>query len=363
MAILAETPAAGLVADGVTGAGVDIVVGGDTHRDTHTLEIATVTAAPITTFTISNDAAGYAAACDRIRSYGDPDRVVVGLEGTRSYGIGLARALSTARFRVVEVERPSRAQRRAGKSDPIDAHLAVLSVLRAGGTGQWTQPRADGAREALRILLAARDGLATSRTAQINRLRALLLTGNDDDRRLARASMSATTLTTLIRRRARRDDTVDTAVRRIECRRLAQSIRDGATALKDNKEQLAALVTQLAPRLLEHIGVGPVSAAYTIVAWSHPGRCRDDAAFASLAGVNPIPASSGRTTRHRLNRGGDRRLNQAIHTIAVNRWRTDPRTHAYIARRRADGKTDREIRRSLKRYIAREIYKTLEHTT
>ena len=95
------------------------------------------------------------------------------------------------------------------------------------------------------------------------------------------------------------------------------------------------------------------------MSWSHPGRCRNDAAFAALAGVNPIPASSGRTTRHRLNRGGDRHLNQALHTIAITRWRSCPRTHAYIARRRAEGKTDREIRRILKRYIARELYRTL----
>ena len=115
----------------------------------------------------------------------------------------------------------------------------------------------------------------------------------------------------------------------------------------------------LAPGLTQRPGIGPVTAAQTIVAFSHPGRCRNDAAFASLAGTCPIPASSGRTVRHRLNRGGDRALNRAIHTIATVRMRDCPATQAYIARRTAEGKTIREIKRCLKRYITRELYRSL----
>jgi transposase len=120
-----------------------------------------------------------------------------------------------------------------------------------------------------------------------------------------------------------------------------------------------ALVTHLAPRLLAKHGVGPVSAAQAIVSWSHPGRCRNEAAYAALAGASPVPASSGRIVRHRLNRGGDRQLNRALHDILLTRWRSCQRTRAYIARRRAEGKTDPEIRRCLKRYIARELYRSL----
>jgi transposase len=171
--------------------------------------------------------------------------------------------------------------------------------------------------------------------------------------------MNSQALTTIIRRRGRLDDTREQAVRRAEARRLALGIREADQALVANKKQLAALVTELAPTLLTKVGIGPVSAAQAIVSWSHHGRCRNDAAFAALAGASPIPASSGRTVRHRLNRGGDRQLNRALHDIVLTRWRICPRTHAYIAKRRAQGKTDNEIRRQLKRYIVRELYRTL----
>ena len=196
----------------------------------------------------------------------------------------------------------------------------------------------------------------------VNRLRALLLTGNDADRMLARGSMSAPSLTTIIRRRGHLNESREQAVRRAEARRLALGIREADQALVENKKQLAALVTELAPTLLTKVGVGPVSAAQALVSWSHHDRCRNDAAFAALAGTNPLPASSGRTVRHRLNRGGDRALNRAIHTIATSRMRHCPKTRAYLARRTAEGKTPREIRRCLKRYIARQLYRTLTTT-
>lgn len=148
-------------------------------------------------------------------------------------------------------------------------------------------------------------------------------------------------------------------MRRAEARRLANAIRAAAAELAANKRHLAGLVRGLAPALLDKTGVGPVSAAQAIVSWSHRGRCRSDAAFAALAGASPLQASSGRTTRHRLNRGGDRQLNRALHDITLTRWRADPRTHDYIARRRAAAKNDTEIRRALKRYVARELYRYL----
>jgi transposase len=284
---------------------------------------------------------------------------VVGWEGTRCYGIGLARALSAAGLSVVEVERPKREHRRGrGKSDRIDAHLAVLAVLRTD-PARLPTPRADGDREALRILLAGRAELVDTQTRHINQLRALLLTGDDSERAMSHGRVTQAWLDRLIRRRGTGTQTREQAVRRAETRRLALAIRAAGRDLKTNHDQLAAIITDRAPGLLARHGIGPVSAAQAIVSWSHPGRCRTEAAFAALAGASPIPASSGHTTRHRLNRGGDRQLNRALHTIALTRWRSCPHTHAYITRRRAEGKTDRDIQRILKRYIARQLYRTL----
>jgi transposase len=143
-------------------------------------------------------------------------------------------------------------------------------------------------------------------------------------------------------------------------RTLSRRCQAMRTEAADHQTALRTIVRAWRPDLLDTFGVGPVVAAVILCAWSHPGRCRNEAAFASLAGVAPIPASSGLTTRHRLNRCGDRQLNRALHTIALNRMRYDATTRAYVERRRADGRTDREIRRCLKRYIARQLYRQLE---
>ena len=338
---------------------VDAVVGVDTHRDTHEVEIAYPSGTPIATCSISNDSAGYAELLAWILAHTPGLRVAVSIEGTRSYGAGLARAVTAAGLLVLECEQPHRKQRRGkGKSDPIDAHLAVLSALQLDADRLPT-PRVDGDREALRILLGARRELTTTRTGQANRLRALLLDADDTDRQIARGRLTEATLAGLARRRPPREASRDQAERSAEIRRLALALREATRALKANRAQLQAIVDELAAGLTDRRGIGPVSAAQAIVSFSHPGRCRNDAAFAALAGTSPVEASSGRTVRHRLNRGGDRALNCAIHTIALARMRSCPTTRAYIARRSAQGKTPREIRRCLKRYIARQLYRAL----
>jgi transposase len=338
---------------------VDAVVGIDTHRDTHEAEIADATGTPIATVQIDNDSAGFVALLAWIAEYTPGPRIAVSVEGTRSYGVGVARTLAAAGLLVLECEQPNRRQRRGkGKSDPIDAHLAVLSALRLDAD-RLPAMRADGDREALRILLGAREDIIAASTAQTNRLRALLLAGDDTDRHAARGALTVTALVTLARRRLVRDASREHAIRHAEIRRLALALREASRQLADNSKQLHAVVADLAPGLMDHHGVGPVTAAQAVVSFSHPGRCRNDAAFAALAGTCPLPASSGRTVRHRLNRGGDRALNRAVHTIALTRMRSCPRTRAYVARRTAEGKTSREIRRCLKRYIARELYRTL----
>lgn len=299
---------------------VDAVIGGDTHRDTHALEMLTPSGATIATLAIDNDDDGFLDAIAWIAEHAPGPRIVVGLEGTRSYGIGLARAVRAAGLVIVEVEHPRRGDRRRGKSDPIDARLAALQVLRMAADRLPT-PRADGDREGLRILLGARREMTVTKTKQINRLRALLLGGDDRDRDLSRGALTDGRLQAIVRRRGRGGESAEQAVRRGETRRLAIAIRSAIDELAGNKRQLATLVNAVAPALLHRSGVGPVSAAQAIVSWSHRGRCRNDAAFAALAGSSPIPASSGRTVRYRLNRGGDRQLNRALHDITLTRWR------------------------------------------
>jgi transposase len=211
----------------------------------------------------------------------------------------------------------------------------------------------------LRILLTDREELTSSVTAQTNRLRALLRDGGDQDRALARKELSATVLSRLIRRRQPPEADHAQAVRIDEIRRLAHSLRVTRRELASNRTRLKQIADELAPGLTEQRGIGPVTAAQAIVSFSHPGRCRSDAAFAKLAGTSPIEASSGQTKRYRLNRAGDRKLNSALHTIAISRMTHCPDTKAYVARRIAEGKTEREVRRCLKRYITRWLYRFL----
>lgn len=334
------------------------VIGADTHRDTHTLCMLAPTGAGIADTEIDNTTTGYAIALEWITNHAPAGQVIIGVEGSRSYGIGLARALAAAGHQVTEISRVRRPDPRKGKSDQIDAHAIARAVL-AADTATLPTPRADADREALRILLRARTDMTDAHTAATNRLKALLLTGDDTDRRLARGALTLTALTSLTRRRSHRGDDTATTTRRGELTRLARTLTRLHHDLTSNRKARTDILDQLTPELLHTTGIGPVTAAQAVVSWSHPGRVRDDAAFAALAGTCPIPASSGQTTRHRLNRGGDRDLNHAVYIIALTRWRTCPRTHDYITRRRAEGKTDREICRALKRYITREVHRKL----
>jgi transposase len=323
------------------------------------VEIADPAGKPIMTMQIGNDSAGFTQLLAAIAEVVPGPRVAVCIEGTRSYGIGLARALAAAGLLVLECEQPARKQRRGrGKSDPIDAHLAVLAALRLDA-GRLPVPRSDGDREALRILLVARQEITEASTAQSGRLRALLLAGDDADRRTARMALTRTALAALAGRELCAGARHEQAVRQAEIRRLALALGQARQQLRANRAQLLAIVDDIAPGLTSRYGIGPVSAAQAIVSFSHPGRCRSEAAYAALGGTSPLPASSGQIIRHRLNRGGDRALNRAIHAIAIVRMRSCPRTRAYVARRTAEGKTTREIRRCLKRYIARELDRQL----
>ena len=177
--------------------------------------------------------------------------------------------------------------------------------------------------------------------------------------------LTAAQVNQILRWRARTED-LATGIARAEAVRLAKRVADLDEDLRVNHNQLTVVIrASKAATLLDKTGIGPVTVAVVLAAWSHAGRVRSEAAFAALAGVNPIPASSGNTVRHRLNRGGDRRLNRALHMAVITRMTHDPATRAYVERRRAEGRTTKEIRRCLKRYLARQLYRTLNalHTT
>jgi transposase len=205
----------------------------------------------------SNDSVGYAETLAWVFEHGPGPRLVLSIEGTRSYGIGLARAAATAGLPVIEAEQPSRKHRRGrGKSDTIDAHLAVLYAL-GSDAAKLPTPRADGDREAPRILLRARQELTTTSTGQTNRLRALLRDGNDADRRLARTRFTHTVLASVARRRLPAHASRDQAVRHAEIRRLAVALRQATRDLKANRDQLATIINDLAPGLTDRPGIAP----------------------------------------------------------------------------------------------------------
>ena len=291
------------------------------------------------------------------RTGGDLDGLWV-IEGVGTYGARLARVANDTGYAVAEAGRMNaRANRGVGKSDPLDARRIAQSVL-AVDEGMLRRPRADdGVRAAVRVLIASRDHLSAERTSAVNALTALIRVadlGIDAHRPLTAAQITA-----MAGWRARDEDPA-TAAARQEAVRLAKRVIAADREIAANTKQLTDLLNASPARvLLDKPGIGPVTAAVTLAAWSHPGRVRSEAAFASLAGVNPIPASSGNTVRHRINRGGDRRLNRALHMATVTRIRMDPRTRANVEKRTAEGRTPREIRRCLKRYLARQIYRQL----
>jgi transposase len=262
--------------------------------------------------------------------------------------------------RVVEVARPKRPARRTGaKTDAIDAVRAARQALSHDQQHQ-VLPRRRGDREALRVLLTTRRHVSSNRVAAINQLKALIVGAPEE----LRAELRGVATTAQIGRCAGlRDRPAKSLEHRMTVRVLrttAQRIQVLHAEIDELTAALDTLVGSIAPWLVELPGVGPVTAAQVLVSWSYAGRLRSEAAFAALAGTNPIPASSGQLTRHRLNRSGDRQLNAALHTIALTRLRYDPETRAYAARRTTQGKTRRDIRRCLKRSIARQLFKLLE---
>ena len=337
---------------------VDYVLGVDTHRDEHVLAVVTAPAGAV----VAGSAApangrGYREAL-RFAERVAPGRRAWAIEGTGSYGAGLARYLSEHGEAVLEVSRIPRTERRlSGKDDTLDAARTARAAL-ASETRAW--PRAGERREALRLLLAVRRGAVDVRREALTQLRAVIVTAPEPLRQELRRLPEGKLLDRCSRLRGTSSAAADELATRLVLRSLAHRIRAATSEAAELEHEMLAHVRALAPALLDEPGVGPIVAAQLIVAWSHPGRLRSEACFARLAGVAPIPASSGQTQRHRLSRGGDRQLNRALHTIVLHRRQHDPATRDYIAKRISEGKSTRDATRLLKRYLARHLYRVLQ---
>ena len=338
----------------------DYVIGGDPDRDTIDLAVLhTGTGAVRAHIAASAAADGYLRVIDWAEEHA-PGRRVWALEGTGSFAAGLAEALAQAGEQVVEVGASRRP--RGAKNDRIDAVAAARTAL---AREHQASPRARGLREAIRALTVTRESVLVSRTKAINELKSLIVTAPEHLRARLRG-------VSLARQLDRVEQLAATGACEVQHRTTVLALRSVAARIRFLSGQVAELDPQIAellaqhpagPALLAQPGVGPTVAARVIMAWSHPGRVRDEAAFASLAGVAPLEASSGLRTRHRLNRGGDRALNRALHTVAITRTRCHPPTRAYHERRTAEGKSHKEIRRCLKRAIARQLYRVMQAAT
>ncbi|MFI9325901.1 IS110 family transposase [Kitasatospora aureofaciens] len=334
------------------------VVGGvDTHTDFHQAAVIDSIGRHLATESFPTDPDGYRRLLDWLRSHGDV--MAVGVEGTGAYGAELARYLRANQVTVVDVDRPDRRARRAnGKSDPVDAYAAATAVLSGRASGM---PKTrDGIVEAIRSLRVVRRSAIKSRTQTINQIRTLIVTAPSEVRDKLRPMPTTELIRYLARSRPGTDPSDPACAVRIALRRLARRYQYLTEEIADADAELKPLVAQAAPELVALPGIGTETAAQLLItAGDNPDRLRSEASFAHLCAAAPIPASSGRTNRHRLNRGGDRQANNALHTIALVRMRWDTRTKDYVIRRTAEGMTKKDILRCLKRFIAREVYKHL----
>jgi transposase len=324
-----------------------VAIGVDTHKQWHVAVALDRLGRLIDSVTVDATAVGYRRLLVWAREVGEP---AFGIEGCGSYGAGLARFLVDHGAVVFECERPRRGDRRRGKNDLIDATLAARRVVNGEGL---SHPRGAGRREQLRVLLLERRGATRARTAALNQLDAAIVTAPAELRtRLDRIPKRRLVLTAA--RLQGRSGGVSDVLRRI-----ARRIQLLSAEIDEIDRTLDQLVATAAPSLLAECGVGPVCAAQLLVSSGDSARMATEASFAALAGTSPLDASSGKQRRHRLNRGGDRQLNWALHVIALQRVHHHEQTKAYYQRLLADGKTTKEAKRCIKRALARHFYHRL----
>jgi transposase len=330
------------------------VTGGvDTHADVHVAAALDPIGGLLGVGEFPATLAGYACLLEWLGGFGTV--CLVGIEGTGSYGAGLARHITAAGVRVVEVDRSDRQdRRRQGKSDPLDAVSAARAAQ--SGKARGAPKGRDGAVEAIRALMVAKRSARSERIQTINQARALVLTGPDDIRVRFAKHTAAGLVSELAALRPRPGAVVGYATR-IALRELGRRVQFLDGQLERLDELIVPLVTGRAPGLLTLYGVGPdIAAMLLVAAGDHPERLRSEAAWAHLCATAPIPASSGKVTRHRLNPGGDRQANHALWRIVITRMSSHPPTRAYVERRTKQGRSKKEIIRCLKRYVARQVY-------
>jgi transposase len=333
------------------------VIGGmDTHADQHVAAACDSLGAVLGTDSFPTTAAGYRRLLRWLQSFGSVEKV--GVEGTGSYGVGLARHLAAEQVVTIEVNRQNRqARRRHGKTDAVDAVAAARAVISGDATG--TPKTHDGGVEALRALKIVHRSAHKSRTQALNQIRDLVTTAPEELRVELRGLKRRALLATCAAfRPADRDDLV--SVTKLALRGLARRVidLDGELTLLDARRR--RITTAIAPQLCAAFGVGPDTASgLLLAAGDNPERMRSERTWSSLLASNPIEASSGKIVRHRLNRGGDRQGNSALWRIVLVRMGSDPTTKAYVERRTKEGKSKPEIMRCLKRYVARETFDLL----
>lgn len=336
---------------------ITVFAGVDTHKDTHVLCVLDSLGRKVLTASFPASARGYR---ELARAIGEPSRcAAVGIEGTCSFGAGLTSYPAAEGFEVREVLRPKRDRRRRGsqKNDFLDAERAARAAM--AGDGATVPKSRDGWAEAARPALRAREILVRTQTQAMNAAKSLLNTAPEPIRAKYSGLSGRNLMKSLKRRRSATGDPIfDTLLAALSS--LAATWLDAESMASELKARMDAVVRDLAPAMLEIEGCGVLSAVELgVAAGDNPGRMRSEASFAMLCGASPIEASSGRAVRHRLNRGGNRRANRALHSIVTSRMCTDGRTASYIARRISEGKSKREAMRCLKRYVAREVYKAL----
>ncbi|MGO9150211.1 MAG: IS110 family transposase [Acidimicrobiales bacterium] len=338
---------------------VDVVIGVDTHVATHSAALVSAhTGAVLAEITVEATPEGY----EELVEFADEHSGLRAwaIEGTGGHGAGLARHLAKNDELVVELDRPVRQKRRNGaKSDPLDAIRAAREALSRTKLGT---PRSTGERQALSVLLAARNSAVGAAKIARQQLFSLVIAAPEQLRSKLRGEGTLAMARTASRFRLQPHWDLETRTTAAVLRDLAQRALELRAEADRHEKAILTIVRAWRPEMLERKGVGPIIAATVLCAWSHPGRVRSEAAFAMLGGAAPIPANSGQVTaRFRLNPYGDRQLNRAFHTVVLSRLRWDEETKAYMKRRTAEGKTPREIKRCLKRYVARELFRLLEN--
>lgn len=335
---------------------IDVVGGVDTHGDVHVVAVVDTAGRILDTAGFPTTPAGYRRLLSWMRRHGVVVRV--GVEGTGTWGAGLARFLVGEGIEVVEVDRPNRQMRRhRGKSDTVDAEAAARAALNGEAAG--TPKAQTGPVECIRALRVARRSAIKGRTQALAQLRALVITAPDELRSTLRVLKTSELVATAARFR-NPDPTTVVGATKLALREVAQRIQFLETQADRLDGVLDPLVAATCPRLVARFGVGTDCAgALLVAAGDNPDRLQSESSFAHLCGSAPIEASSGKVVRHRLNRGGDRQANNALWRIVIVRMQFDPRTRDYVERRTREGRSKKEIIRCLKRYVARDVYQDL----